>query len=251
MSISLRNVEPIFRSRCHACHGPSKQTNDLRLDRKEAALQGGYSGRVIVPGSSAQSKLVQRVASTNDAFRMPPVGPRLTAAEIATLTSWIDQGAKWSLSPPAVTQEATPSKQKQHWSFQPVRRPAAPRVRQQAWVRNPIDAFVLAKLESKDISPAPEADQATLIRRLNLDLLGLPPTPTEVDAFVSDTRPYAYERLVDRLLASPHYGERWGRHWLDLARYADSNGYNTDTPREIWMYRDWVINALNRDLPTP
>ena len=244
-----QDVQPIFRSRCYTCHGPSKQTNGLRLDRKEAALQGGTSGRVIVPGSSAQSKLVQRVASTNDAFRMPPVGPRLTAAEIATLTSWIDQGAKWPLSPPAVTRQVAPSQQKQHWSFQPVRRPTAPRVRRQAWVRNPIDAFVLAKLESKDISPAPEADRATLIRRLNLDLLGLPPTPTEVDAFVSDTRPDAYERLVDRLLASPHYGERWGRHWLDLARYADSNGYNTDTPREIWMYRDWVIGALNRDLP--
>ena len=244
-----RDVEPIFRSRCHACHGPSKQTNDLRLDQREAALQGGYSGRVIVPGSSAQSKLVQRVASTNDDFRMPPVGPRLTAEEIATLASWIDQGAKWSAKPPVVTQQVAPSKQKRHWSFQPVRRPAAPRVRRQAWVRNPIDAFVLAKLESKGISPAPQADRAILIRRLNLDLLGLPPTPTEVDAFVSDTRPDAYERLVDRLLGSPHYGERWGRHWLDLARYADSDGYNHDAPREIWMYRDWVIGALNRDLP--
>ena len=244
-----QDVQPILHSRCHTCHGPSKQTNGLRLDQKEAALQGGYSGRVIVPGSSAQSKLVQRVASTNDDFRMPPIGPRLTAKEIATLTSWIDQGAKWPLAPPAVTQEAAPSQKKQHWSFQPVRRPTAPRVRRLAWVRNPIDAFVLAKLESKGISPAPEADRATLIRRLSLDLLGLPPAPTEVDAFVSDTRPDGYERLVRRLLESPHYGERWGRHWLDLARYADSNGYNHDGPREIWMYRDWVIDALNRDLP--
>ena len=244
-----QDVQPIFRSRCYTCHGPAKQTNGLRLDRKEAALQGGTSGRVIVPGSSAQSKLIQRAASSSEDFRMPPIGPRLTAKEIATLTSWIDQGAKWPLSPPAVTQQVALSQQKQHWSFQPVRRPSVPRVRQQAWVRNPIDAFVLAKLESKDISPAPEADQATLIRRLSLDLLGLPPTPTEVDAFVSDTRPHAYERLVHRLLGSPHYGERWGRHWLDLARYADSNGYNHDAPREIWMYRDWVIDALNRDLP--
>ena len=244
-----QDVQPILRSRCYTCHGPSKQTNGLRLDEKEAALQGGYSGRVIVPGISTQSRLIQRVASTNDDFRMPPIGPRLTAEEIATLTSWIDQGAKWSENQPVVTQEVAPSKQEQHWSFHPVRRPTAPRVRRQAWVRNPIDAFVLAKLESKGISPAPEADRATLIRRLSLDLLGLPPTPTEVDAFLSDTRPDGYRRLVDRLLESPHYGERWGRHWLDLARYADSNGYNHDGPREIWMYRDWVINALNRDLP--
>ena len=244
-----QDVQPILRSSCYTCHGPSKQTNGLRLDEKEAALQGGYSGRVIVPGISTQSRLIQRVASTNDDFRMPPIGPRLTAEEIATLTSWIDQGAKWSENPPVVTQEVAPSKQEQHWSFHPVRRPTAPRVRRQAWVRNPIDAFVLAKLESEGISPAPEADRATLIRRLSLDLLGLPPTPTEVDAFLSDTRPDGYRRLVDRLLESPHYGERWGRHWLDLARYADSNGYNHDGPREIWMYRDWVINALNRDLP--
>ena len=244
-----QDVDSIFRSRCYACHGPSEQTNGLRLDEKEAALRGGYSGRVIVPGSSAESKLVQRVASSKEDFRMPPIGPRLTAREIATLASWIDQGAKWSLDPPAVTQEAAPSRQERHWSFQPVRRPTVPPVQKQSWVRNPIDAFVLAKLESKGISPAPEADRETLIRRLSLDLLGLPPTPTEVDAFLSDTRPDGYERLVRRLLESPHYGERWGRHWLDLARYADSNGYNHDGPREIWMYRDWVIDALNRDLP--
>ncbi len=244
-----QDVDSIFRSRCYACHGPSEQTNGLRLDEKEAALRGGYSGRVIVPGSSAESKLVQRVASSKEDFRMPPIGPRLTAREIATLASWIDQGAKWPLDPPAVTQEAAPSRQERHWSFQPVRRPTVPPVQKQSWVRNPIDAFVLAKLESKGISPAPEADRETLIRRLSLDLLGLPPTPTEVDAFLSDTRPDGYERLVRRLLESPHYGERWGRHWLDLARYADSNGYNHDGPREIWMYRDWVIDALNRDLP--
>ena len=244
-----QDVQPILSSRCYICHGPSKETNGLRLDQKDAALKGGYSGRVIVPGSSAQSKLVQRVASSREDFRMPPVGPRLTAKEKATLRSWIDQGAKWPLDPPAVTQEAGPSKQKQHWSFQPVRRPTVPPVQKQSWVRNPIDAFVLAKLESRGISPAPEADRETLIRRLSLDLLGLPPTPTELDAFVSDTRADTYERLVRRLLESPHYGERWGRHWLDLARYADSNGYNHDGPREIWMYRDWVIDALNRDLP--
>ena len=244
-----QDVEPIFRSRCHSCHGPSNQTNGLRFDEREAALQGGYSGRVIVPGSSAESKLVQRVSSSKEDFRMPPIGPRLTAKEIATLTSWIDQGANWSENAPAVTQEAAPSRQERHWSFQPVRRPTVPPVQKQSWVRNPIDAFVLAKLESKRIAPAPEADRETLIRRLSLDLLGLPPTPTEVDAFLSDARADAYERLVRRLLESPHYGERWGRHWLDLARYADSNGYNHDGPREIWMYRDWVIDALNRDLP--
>src|SRR3989442_758385 len=136
-----------------------------------------------------------------------------------------------------------------HWSFKSPQRPPVPAVRKSGWVRNPIDGFVLAKLEALGIEPSPEADRVTLIRRLSLDLLGLPPTPAEVDAFVKDEQPNAYERLVERLLQSPHFGERWGRHWLDLARYADSDGYNIDAPRSIWKYRDWVIEAINKDMP--
>src|SRR5262249_51186499 len=136
-----------------------------------------------------------------------------------------------------------------HWSFRPIQRPALPDVQRRGWIRNPIDAFILARLEQEGIAPSPEADRVTLLRRVALDLTGLPPTLEEVNAFLQDTRPGAFERQVERLLASPHYGERWGRHWLDLARYADSNGYSIDSPRTIWPYRDWVIQALNRDLP--
>src|SRR5262249_3454450 len=167
--------------------------------------------------------------------------PRLTEAEVGLVRKWIDQGAKVA--------EASAAAKETHWSFRPVRRPDLPAVKNAAWVRNSIDAFVLARLEKEGIAPASEADRPTLLRRLSLDLIGLPPTPEEVDAFVKDRSPDVYERVVDRLLASPHYGERWGRHWLDLARYADSNGYSIDAPRTIWPYRDWVIHALNRDLP--
>src|SRR5262249_7015223 len=136
-----------------------------------------------------------------------------------------------------------------HWAFQPPQRPSVPAVRHTSWVRNPIDNFILARLEKEGLQPSPEADRVTLLRRLSLDLLGLPPSPEEVEAFVNDPRPDAYERLVDRLLQSPHYGERWGRHWLDLARYADSNGYSIDGPRSIWKYRDWILSAFNQDMP--
>ena len=246
-----RDVAPIFQQRCYTCHGPSQQMNGLRLDQKDTTLKGGYSGAVILPGNSAESKLLLRVASSKDGFAMPLVGPRLTEKEIATLRAWIDQGAPWPEATPKASEKVGPSPGEQHWAFQPIQRPTPPQVMQQSWVRNPIDTFVLAKLEleSEGISPSLEADRATLIRRLGLDLLGLLPTPAEVNAFVSDTHPDAYGRLVERLLASPHYGERWGRHWLDVVHYADSNGYNQDDPRKIWMYRDWVIQALNQDLP--
>ena len=172
---------------------------------------------------------------------MPPTGPPLDAAQVAVLKAWIDAGAA------APSDEVAAAAM--HWSFRPVVRPAEPAVKNEAWVRNPIDRFVLARLEKEGIAPSPEADRATLIRRLSLDLLGLPPSPKEVDDFIADKTPDAYEKLVDRLLASPHYGERWGRHWLDLARYADSNGYSIDAPRSMWPYRDWVINAFNKDMP--
>ena len=214
----------------------------LRLDQKEAALKGGVSGKDILPGNSAGSRLI-RLVSGQEAKVMPPVGARLTPAEIELLRNWIDQGAVW----PA---QLTANKASTHWAFQKIANPKPPAVRNTAWTRNPIDNFILAKLESKSIRPSPEASKTTLIRRVSLDLTGLPPTPGEVEAFLNDQRPDAYERLVDRLLESLQYGEKWARYWLDLARYADSDGYEKDRSRPwAWRYRQWVIEALNRDLP--
>jgi mono/diheme cytochrome c family protein len=239
-----RDVAPLFEKRCFACHGPGQQMSSLRLDRKDAALKGGRSGRVIVPHDSAGSRLIRLVAGTDaDKKVMPPAGARLTAAEVGILRAWIDQGAEW---PEGVSVASRPS----HWSFQEIARPTPPVVRNPAWARNAIDDFVLAKLESEAIAPSPEAGKRQLIRRLSLDLTGLPPTPEEVRDFLADTHPDAYDRLVDRLLASPHYGEKWARYWLDLARYADSDGYEKDRTRPwAWRYRQWVIEAFNRDLP--
>jgi mono/diheme cytochrome c family protein len=233
----VRDIQPIFARRCAGCHGAQQQMNGLRLDDSASAL------KAIVPGDSAASKLIVRVTSTKKGFAMPPVGAPLSEAEIANLRAWIDAGAKW----PAVAAKAPAPT---HWSFLPVHRPTIPDVRARAWVRNPIDAFVLARLESESIQPSAEADRRTLLRRLSLDLTGLPPTPDEMAAFLADNRPDAYERQVDRLLASPHYGERWARNWLDLAHYADSDGYEKDRSRPwAWRYRQWVIDALNRDVP--
>jgi mono/diheme cytochrome c family protein len=236
-----REIKPLLTRSCVDCHGPVKQRSGLRVDTVAALKEGGNSGPAIVPGRADESRLVHAVTGANDVIRMPPKEPHLTPAEIAVIKQWIDEGAK-APAEEAVAKEI-------HWAFRPVQQPEMPAVRAAAWVRNRIDAFILARLEKESIAPSPEADRATLLRRLALDLTGLPPTPAEVDAFVADRGPDAYERQVDRLLASPHYGERWGRHWLDLARYADSNGYSIDAPRSIWPYRDWVINALNRDLP--
>jgi mono/diheme cytochrome c family protein len=236
-----RDVQPVFAKRCLGCHGPSQQMAGLRLD-EPASLA---THNLIQPGKAAESKLIERITSTKKGFMMPPMGERLSEAEVASIRSWIDAGAKVD----AAAKPAAPVRSN-HWAFQPVRRPAPADVRQRDWVRNPIDTFILAKLESKGIEPSPEAPKAILLRRVSLDLTGLPPTPAEVDAFLSDNRPDAYERVVDRLLASPHYGEKWARQWLDLARYADSDGYEKDLSRPFaWRYREWVINALNRDMP--
>ena len=242
-------IQPLFRERCTMCHGAQQQLSGLRLDRKADALRGGYSGAVIVPRASSDSKLIQLVAGMHEEIVMPPIGERLTAEQVGVLRAWIDQGAPWPEQGPAaeVEQARRPSA---HWAFQPISRPEPPAVGRTAWVRNEIDKFVLAKLEAKGLAPSPEADKVTLIRRLSLDLIGLPPTPAEVETFVQDQRPRAYEALVDRLMESPHYGERWARYWLDLARYADSDGYRGDAFRpNAWRYRHWVINAINRDLP--
>ena len=242
-------IEPIFRERCVACHGPAVQTNGLRLDLRDAALQGGYSGRAILPHDSVASPLVHRVASGRDPFRMPPTGPRLTREEVGILRAWIDQGAPWA-EPEQAEAASGPPVAESHWAFQPIRRPALPAVERSEWVRNPIDRFVLSRLESADAAVSPEAAESTLLRRLSLDLIGLPPSLSEVRDFLGDSGPGAYERLVDRLLDSRHYGEKWARHWLDLARYADTDGYTQDLARpHAWRWRNWVIDALNADMP--
>ena len=229
-----REIRPLLLAKCYRCHGPRKQESDLRLDvRSEEPT--------IVRGKSGESELIHRVASTEEEERMPPEGAALSKAEISLLRRWIDQGAEGQPEVPAGAAE--------HWAFRSVVRPDIPAVENKEWPCNSIDYFVLAKLERDDIEPSPVASRETIIRRLSLDLLGLPPAWNDVVEFVEDRRPDAYERLVDRLLASAHYGERWARHWLDVARYADSTGYESDQPREIWRYRDWVIDAFNADKP--
>ncbi len=249
-----RDVQPIFAEFCHKCHGEEKSRGSLRLHDKAAAFEGGDRGPAFIPGKSAESTLIQAVSGLDEELVMPPKGDRLTAKQVGVLRAWIDQGAKWPDAPATDKPKPNEGKKKgktvDHWAFQPIRRPDEPALRNWNWVRNPIDEFVLARLEAEGIEPSPEADRATLVRRLSLDLTGLPPTPEQVDAFLSDDSDEAYDRVVDELLASPHYGEHWGRHWLDLARYADSDGYEKDNIRpHAWRYRNWVIDAFNRDLP--
>ncbi len=236
-------IRPLLAHHCYQCHGATQPKHGLRLDTAAAALKGGQSGPAILPGKAAASLLVQVITGTHkDLTRMPYKKPPLSEVQISLVRRWIDEGAK----APANEQPGS----KVHWAFIAPTRPAIPEVQSpKSNTQNPIDRFVLARLAKENLTPSPEADRVTLIRRLSLDLLGLPPTPTEVDAFLNDSSPEAYAKLVERLLASPHYGERWGRWWLDVARYADSNGYSIDAPRTIWRYRDWVIAALNRDLP--
>jgi mono/diheme cytochrome c family protein len=241
-----RDVKPLLARRCVECHGPDKQKSGLRLDMAAAILRGGNSGPAVSPKKGDDSRLIRAVTGVKGIKPMPPTGERLSEKEIALLRAWIDAGAPAPASEEASKPRVDPRK---HWAFRAPERAEAPVVGKTPWVRNPIDRFILARLEKEKIEPSAEADRVTLIRRVSLDLTGLPPSPLEVDEFLADSRGDAYERVVDRLLSSPHYGERWGRHWLDLARYADSNGFNIDAPRSIWRYRDWVIDALNRDLP--
>ena len=242
----IADVQPILRKTCYSCHGVEEQEAGFRLDIKARALAGGDGGKSIVPGDSAKSRLITLVAGLDeDAGIMPPEGEGtpLTPEQIATLRAWIDQGAIWPESADAAASSG-------HWSFQPITQPSLPIPKEVAWVRNPIDTFVLQRLETSGIRPSREAARATLMRRVYFDLLGLPPSPQELDSFLNDSRSNAYERMVERVLSSPHYGERWGRHWLDLARYADSDGYEKDRARpHAWRYRNWVIDALNADLP--
>jgi hypothetical protein len=234
----VKDVQPIFQAACASCHGEKKQKGDLRLDRKDSVTRSGS----VIAGKSAASDLIHRVAGLNDDIVMPPSGKRLTPEQVGILRAWIDQGAKW---PDAGAKSASG-----HWAYQPLVRPRVPAVKNAGWVRTPIDAFILAKLEAKNLSPAAEADRRTLLRRVSFDLIGLPPTPEEIEAFVNDRSPDAYERVVNRLLASPHYGERWARHWMDVIHFAETHGHDQDVPREhAWRYRDYLIDAFNQDRP--
>lgn len=237
-----RDIEPIFASHCLNCHGAEKQKGGLRLDVGPLALAGGDDGKVILPKNSAGSKMVHLIAGLEEEV-MPPKGDPLTTVQIAMIRKWIDDGAKWPETGKVAVVRSD------HWAFQKAVRPKAP-VHINSYSRHPIDQFIWRKLKEKALNSSPRADRSTLIRRLSLDLIGLPPTPEEVDTFLNDNSAEAYEKVVDRLLASKHFGERWGRHWLDQARYADSDGYEKDRARPYaYVFRDWVINAINADMP--
>jgi mono/diheme cytochrome c family protein len=242
-----KRVRPVLAEHCFSCHGPKKQKASLRLDSEAALLKGGESGKIVIPGDPDKSLLIRAIRHEGDT-KMPE--KKLSDETIAALTAWVKMGAPWPKSD-KVADDA--DAWKKHWAFQPVKHAAAPAVKDTNWPASPIDFFVLAKLEAKGWKPAPEADRRTLVRRVYFDLLGLPPTPEEVDAFVKDTTTDAYAKLIDKLLASPHFGERWARHWLDVARYADERGYvgvNVDRVYPYaYAYRDWVVRAFNEDMP--
>jgi hypothetical protein len=227
-----RDIQPLFAKRCFSCHGPDTQEAGLRLDQIAGATAALDSGsRAIVPGKNAESEILARITSSDPDTQMPPEGPRLTAAQVDAITRWIDEGAEW----------------KEHWAFRPLVRPAVPAVHQPA---HPIDAFIRAGLAHRGLAAPAPADNMTLIRRATYDITGLPPTEQEVRDFLADDSPRAWEKVVDRLLASPHYGEQWGRHWLDLVRYADTNSFERDGNKpHAWRYREYVIRSLNDDKP--
>ncbi len=240
-----RDIQPLLAKHCYECHGPAKQESGLRLDRRAGAMDGGDMGVSIVPGKSDESLLVHvLLGASEQVSQMPAEREPLPPEQIELVKRWIDEGAKWP-----ETETAQEDHRREHWAFHPPERPAIPAVKDATWPAGDLDRFVLAKLEAEGLAPSPAADKVTLLRRLSLDLMGLPPTIEEVDAFLADDSAGAYEKQVERLLASPHYGERWGRHWLDAARYADSDGFEKDKSRSVWLYRDWVVGALNRDLP--
>ena len=234
-----RDIRPILSDKCYTCHGPdaANRKTKLRFDIESGAKIELSKGRAaIVPGDPNTSEVYRRIASTDTAIRMPPAymgREKLSDREIDLFRRWIEQGAHWQ----------------QHWAFIPPKRPAIPEVQEKDWPRNAVDSFVLARLEQEGLRHSPEADRRTLIRRVSLDLTGLPPTPAEVQAFLDDKSPDAYEKVVDRLLASPRYAERMAFRWMEAARYGDTNGYQTDGVREMWRWRDWVIDAFNRNMP--
>ncbi|MGI8989454.1 MAG: PSD1 and planctomycete cytochrome C domain-containing protein [Bryobacteraceae bacterium] len=259
-------VRPVLANSCYSCHA-SSQLGGLRLDSRVAMLQGGKSGPAIVPGRPNDSMLIRAIEQADPKLKMPMSGQKLKDQEIADLKHWIQIGAPWPESPagpkPASAAKgfAITPEQRSFWSFQPLRKPEPPRVKDASWPKSPVDNFVLAKLDQQGLTPVKPADKRTLLRRATFDLIGLPPTPEEVDAFLADPSPDAFAKVVDRLLASPHYGERWARHWLDVARYADGDGGKDKRPVFIgygmardgyantWRYRDWVVDAFNQDMP--
>jgi uncharacterized protein DUF1553/uncharacterized protein DUF1549/cytochrome c len=253
-----RDVAPILSHKCMQCHGLESPMGNLDLRTREGALKGGQHGPAIVPGNAAVSHLYRHIAAQEQP--QMPLGGKLSDEEIAVLKAWIDSGAAWdpgiplatptAAAQPAATEKKFTDAQRNYWAFQKVVKPAVPSVKEKDWVRTPIDAFILSKLEERHLRPNPPADRITLIRRAYFDLIGLPPTPEQVQAFLADNSAGAFEKVVSELLASPHYGERWGRHWLDLARYADTQGFKADETRpNVWRYRDYVIAAFNQDRP--
>jgi hypothetical protein len=249
-----KRIRPVLAENCYSCHSDRKQKAGLRLDSRQSMLQGGESGPVLVPGHPEKSLLLKAVHYEGD-LRMPPKG-RLPAEHVAALTAWIKQGAPWPdhgdkvRTPMQTTQFEITPQQRAFWSFQPVAAPPVP-ASQATWARTSIDRFILARLEEKHLRPAEPADRRTLIRRATFDLLGLPPTPQEIDAFLKDKSPEAFGKVVDRLLASPHYGERWARHWLDIARYGEDQAHTFEARKypQGFRYRDWLIRAFNEDMP--
>ncbi len=263
----VRDIKPIFQQHCYKCHGPGKDQGGLSLATRSLALDGGDNGQMIALGKSALSPLVQRIAGLDDGTVMPPEGERLTREQIGLIRAWIDQGLAW----PSAADELDPRivQAVDHWSFQPITRPLIPPVKSNSanllkttsavpskvspeknWCNSPVDAFIQVKLSDAELSPSPLATKSALLRRVSFDLTGLPPTPAEIETFINDPRPEAFSIVVDRLLASPAYGERWARHWLDIVRYADSGGYETDIFYEqAWRYRDYVIRSFNEDKP--
>ena len=252
-----QRIRPLLIERCHKCHSEKKQRGELRLDSLQALLSGGESGPSIIPGTPEKSLLIQAVQYREE-LKMPPK-KRLSDREIANLTAWVKMGAPWpgamAEKAPAVkaagsAYEAILRESGSHWAFQPLKREAPPLVKKKDWIRSPIDNFILGALENSNLAPNSPATSETLIRRVYFDLIGLPPGPKEIEEFISDNSPENYEKIIDRLLSSPRYGERWGRHWLDVARYADSNGLDENIAYiQAWRYRDWVIDSFNRDKP--
>jgi hypothetical protein len=248
-------VRPIFAEHCYSCHSDKaeKLKGGLRVDSPEGLLKGGESGPAIAPGSPDASLLIKAVRYTDPDLQMPPKNRKLSADQATTLETWVKMGAPMPISSAAPAQTDFAEVRAKHWAFRPVEKPQLPAVKNRRWVKTPVDNFILAKLEQQKLGPANAADRRTLIRRVTYDLIGLPPTYEEVESFVADRDPLAYSRLVDRLLASPHYGERWGRYWLDVARYADTKGYLAGNEERrypfAWTYRDYVVRALNEDKP--
>ena len=247
-----KKVRPVLVKHCYSCHSADakKLKGELRLDTRDGVLQGGSSGPAIVPGDPDKSLLIQAVKHADEDLKMPP-DSKLSAGEIADLTAWVKLGAPDPRTGTTIVKGIDFDKARESWPFQPVRRPAVPEIANlKLPISNPVDAFILAKLQAKGLKPVGPADKRTLIRRATYDLIGLPPTPEQIDAFLKDDSPRAFAKVVDRLLASPHYGERWGRHWLDVVRYSDTAGDNSDYPvPQMYRYRNWVIDAFNRDLP--